>query len=265
MLIKFLRKILFNFNINLVRTVGDSQLESFLKLINPITTDKALIRIGGGADGGYLVPNDLVGLLGCFSPGVAYTATFELEMANFGIRSFLADYSVETAPVDHPLINFEKKFIGIDTNDVYMTMKDWYTKKKNPEDGDYILQMDIEGAEYEVLNTIDDTFLKNFRIMVIEFHNLHYLIDAAGFNLVEFSFKKILKNFEIVHIHPNNESKPINYHGFEIPTTIEFTFLRKDRILRKYANKSFPHEYDLPNFLDREDFPLPECWYIHKT
>lgn len=263
MMIKFLRKILFKFNVNLIRTTADVRLKSFFRLINPVVTDKGLIRIGGDADGGYLIPNDLEGLSGCFSPGVAYTATFELEMAKLGVRSYLADYSVDAAPVAHPLLDFEKKFIGIDTNDVYMTLNDWYANKAVLKGGDYILQMDIEGAEYEVLNSIDDLFLKNFRIMVIEFHNLHYLIDPAGFNLVEFSFKKILKNFEIVHIHPNNESKPINYHGFEIPRTVEFTFLRKDRILVKTPVSSFPHPEDLQNFMDREDFPLPKCWYIH--
>jgi hypothetical protein len=123
--------------------------------------------------------------------------------------------------------------------------------------------MDIEGAEYEVLNSIDDLFLKNFRIMVIEFHNLHHLVDPVGIDLVEFTFKKILKNFEIVHIHPNNESKPIMYHGFEIPSTIEFTFLRKDRVLIKKPITSFPHPEDLQNFMDREDFSLPKCWYMH--
>ncbi len=263
MLIKALRKILFKFNVNLIRTTEDTRLKSFFGLINPVVTDKELIRIGGDADGGYLVPDDLEGLSGCFSPGVAYTATFELEMAKLGIRSYLADYSVEASPVIHPLLDFEKKFIGIDTNDMYMTLSDWYATKTRVRGGDYILQMDIEGAEYEVLNSIDDVFLKNFRIMVIEFHNLHYLVDPAGFNLVEFSFKKILKNFEIVHIHPNNESQPLNYHGFEIPNTMEFTFLRKDRILQKSPNTSFPHPEDLQNFMDRDDFPLPKCWYLH--
>lgn len=263
MLIKFLRVVLFKLNVNLLRTTADIKLKSFFELINPVSTDKELIRIGGDADGGYLVPDDMEGLMGCFSPGVAYTATFELEMAKLGIRSYLADYSVDSAPVAHPLLDFEKKFIGIDTNDVYMTFNNWFQNKTGMKGGDYILQMDIEGAEYEVLNSVDDLFLKNFRIMVIEFHNLHYLVDPAGFNLVEFSFKKILKNFEIVHIHPNNESKPLKYHGFEIPNTVEFTFLRKDRILKKSPITSFPHPEDLQNFMDREDFPLPKCWYLH--
>jgi hypothetical protein len=263
MLIKFLRKILFKFNVNLIRTTEDLRLKSFFSLINPVICDKELIRVGGNADGGYLIPNDLEGLSGCFSPGVAYTATFELEMARMGIRSYLADYSVNSAPIVHPLLDFEKKYIGIDTNDMYMTLKDWYENKTGLRGGEYILQMDIEGAEYEVLSSIDDLFLKNFRIMVIEFHNLHYIVDPAAINIIEFTFKKILKNFEIVHMHPNNESRPVNYHGFKIPNTMEFTFLRKDRILQKSLNTSFPHQEDMPNFKDREDFPLPKCWYAH--
>jgi hypothetical protein len=45
-------------------------LKSFFGLINPVITVKELIRIGGDADGGYLVPNDLEDLSGCFSPGL---------------------------------------------------------------------------------------------------------------------------------------------------------------------------------------------------
>ena len=38
--------------------------------IRPDTTDKPLIRLGSEADGGYLVPDDLEGIVACFSPDV---------------------------------------------------------------------------------------------------------------------------------------------------------------------------------------------------
>ncbi|MEY4495579.1 MAG: hypothetical protein RL744_643 [Pseudomonadota bacterium] len=258
-MIKIIRSILFIFRINLVRLTGEDKLKAFFNSIQPKITDINLIRIGGASDGGYLVPNDLDGIIGCFSPGVAGTANFELELASRNIKSFLADYSVDGSPVEHDLISFEKKFIGLETNDQFININEWY-KKNATQAGDYILQMDIEGGEYAVINTIDENILNTFRVLVIEFHNLHYLIQIPGFDLINFAFNKLLQNFEIVHIHPNNESKPLKVYGFEIPNTMEFTFLRKDRISASKPNTVFPHPLDVANFTDRDDFALPKCW-----
>lgn len=68
-----------------------------------------LRRVGGSADGGYLIPDDLDDLECCFSPGVADTASFEKELYDMGIRSYLADYSVAGPPAALPDCDFEKK------------------------------------------------------------------------------------------------------------------------------------------------------------
>jgi hypothetical protein len=258
-MIKIVRFILFIFRINLVRLTEEEKLKIFFNSIQPKITNVDLIRIGGNSDGGYLVPNDFDGISGCFSPGVAGTANFELELASRNIKSFLADYSVDASPVAHDLISFEKKYVGLETNDKYININEWF-KKNATQKGDYILQMDIEGDEYAVIHAIDVNILNTFRVIVIEFHNLHYLAQIPGFDLVNFAFNKLLQNFEIVHIHPNNGSKLLKVYGFEIPNTMEFTFLRKDRISFCKPNAEFPHPLDVANFTDRADFTLPKCW-----
>ena len=119
-------------------------------MVRPYSTNHELIRIGGNSDGGYLVPDDLFGVMNCFSPGVSETANFEFDLANRKIKSFLADYSVEKSPIENELIDFEKKYLGAETNEIYMTLNDW-VNRKCPHDNDLILQMDIEGSEYAVL------------------------------------------------------------------------------------------------------------------
>jgi hypothetical protein len=79
--------------------------------LKPYATDKELIRIGGETDGGYLVPDDLEGIEYCFSPGVAETAGFESELAKRGIRSFLADFSVDGLR-ESKMLRFETKLSG---------------------------------------------------------------------------------------------------------------------------------------------------------
>lgn len=59
-------------------------------------------------DGGYLIPDDLEGISACFSPGVDDRATFETSLIARGIPCFLADASVDKAPIDGDMIHFTK-------------------------------------------------------------------------------------------------------------------------------------------------------------
>ena len=52
--------------------------------------------------------------------------------------------------------------------------------------------MDIEGSEWNVLNQTSNNILKNFRIMVVEFHYLNEV--SSKFILQKFS--DTLKNFK---------------------------------------------------------------------
>jgi hypothetical protein len=172
----------------------------------------------------------------------------------------LADYSVEYPPIYNKLFDFEKKYLGSKNDEIFMTLESWIELKK-PKNHDLILQMDIEGAEYSVIFDTSSKTLERFRILVIEFHGLDLLFNSMRFDLINLTFNKILKNFEVIHIHPNNCCKPLEYNGISIPPIMEFTFLRKDRIIKRSKNLSFPHKYDRPNVPEKESFTLPKCWH----
>jgi hypothetical protein len=235
-------------------------LKTFLKCVSPVKTHHPLIRIGGGNDGGYLLPDDLTDIKACFSPGIADSATFELDLANMGIPSFMADYSVNQAPVQSPLFHFQKKFIGLSNDSVYMTLGDWVASCA-PVNGDLILQMDIEGAEYGSIIATNSDILTRFRIIVIEFHDLDNLFYKYSFHLMKLAFDKLLTIFAVVHIHPNNYSQPIRHGGIEIPPLLEFTFLRKDRFSNSSSVEKLPHTLDAPCCPNLKDFELPRSWY----
>lgn len=244
----------------IVPTTPPDTLRGFLHRLHPVNTGHALIRIGAPGDGGYLVPDDLDGIHDCFSPGVSTVADFELDLAKRGIRSFLIDYSVETAPVSHPLIQFERKFLGLTNDDVYLRLDDW-TAAMAPGGSDFILQMDIEGAEYDVLFDVSEQTLQKFRILIIEFHHLDKLMIAGDFKLFDLVFRKLSKYFDVVHNHPNNCALPHRYGSFEIPPIMELTFLRKDRAVQRTSARTFPHPLDHKNIEELDDFALPKCWY----
>ena len=142
-----------------------------------------------------------------------------------------------------------------------ISLTDLFIRFSQLEKCDYrILKMDIEGSEYEVLLDLDNDLLRRFRIMVIEFHDLDELFNKFSFKLINLVFKKILKQFEVVHIHPNNSNKPfyfLNYQGFH---AMEFTFLRKDRIEKKSPELNFPHPLDRPCVANKPDYALASFW-----
>jgi hypothetical protein len=253
-------------------STGKRSLKKFISSLRPIETNRELIRIGGDSnerhhvsevlegDGGYLIPNDLEGVEVCFSPGVSEVASFELELARRGIKCFLADYSVDAPPIKNDLFSFEKKYLGAHDSDVFITLDNWVNKNgRNGEN--FILQMDIEGAEYEVILSASSELLRKFRIIVIEFHELDALSNVDRFNRIRSTFAKLLSDFEVVHIHPNNCLEPVNYRGIDIPPVMEFTFYRRDCIKTRTPAKSFPHRLDRKNVRGNKDFPLPKCWY----
>lgn len=256
----YLRLILIKSGIWLSKTTETNKIRDFFLMVAPVNTSYSLIRLGGNGDGGYLVPDDLEDIKVCFSPGVCATADFENDLTRMGIKCFLADYAVESAPIDNPLFNFEKKYLGPINSDIFMTLESW-VNLKSPEGSNFILQMDIEGAEYSVILDAPTKILEKFKVLVIEFHGLETLLSKEGFKLIELTFIKILKTFEVVHIHPNNCCEPVECDGVLIPPVMEFTFLRRDRVINKGACKNFPHSLDRVNDVLKHDFPLPSCWY----
>jgi hypothetical protein len=247
-------------HIRISRTTDKGKVLDFLASVKPIKTNHDLIRLGGDADGGYLVPDDIEGVEVCFSPGVSKVATFEEDLTERGVKCFLADHSVDAPPVKNKLFDFEKKYLGPYESEIFMTLEGWINDKA-PNESDFILQMDIEGAEYGVLLGTSLETLKKFRVLIIEFHKLDALYDIMGYELIRLAFAKLLKEFEVVHIHPNNFAKPIRYQGMDVPPYMEFTFLRKDRIKTRAPAVAFPHSLDRANVPSNTDFTLPKCWY----
>jgi len=257
-----IKKIGRNVGLYISRTTTERDLlEQIVFKFKPIDGGVTLIRMGGDYDGGYLVPNDLDGIKYCFSPGVSNIATFELDCLNRGILSFLADYSVDNPPLKLPGCQFLKKFVGAYNNDKTITLEKWITESlpRNYNE-DLMMQMDIEGAEYETLLATPDSILGKFRIILVEFHNFHQLDNKPYYNLVNATIEKLRERFEPVHLHANNYEKVANVHGVLMPNVVEITFLRKDRVRGNKRMRPLPHALDLPNNPEWADVELPPIW-----
>jgi hypothetical protein len=234
-------------------------LRALVKSLAPLNASKDLIRLGPDGDGGYLVPDDLSGIEACFSPGVSSVSGFEKACAERGMKIFLADKSVDAPAESHPLFSFTRKHVGATTSDDVMTMDNWVRESLPDERSELLLQMDIEGAEYETLLATSDALLRRFRIAVMEFHWLDHLWSKPFFRVASSAFRKLLQSHACVHIHPNNCCGSLKLKGLEMPRVCEFTFLRRDRLTgRSYATQ-FPHPLDRDNE-NKAPLPLPASW-----
>jgi hypothetical protein len=219
-----------------------------LTRLRPQDNGHSLIRVGGPGDGGYLIPVDLLGVTELFSPGSNRLSNFEKDVAErWQIKSYICD-SIEEKPDDlSDLQDFTSAWVGPYTDGEKLISLAQWVEEKSESHGDLMLQMDIEGAEFQTLLPVSIDLLKRFRIIVIELHFLEALKNRWAFKQIYSPFfDKILTNFDVIHAHPNNCCGIWNYGDIEYPRIIELTLHRKDRGKHLIPRKSSKHQLDEP-------------------
>jgi len=191
----------------------------------------AMIRLGGQSDGSYCIPDELEGITRCFSPGVGPSSEFEFDLAKRDIQVSLADASVVEPPLTHPNFRFQRCHIASysDCDRKLLSMDDWYDLDCGEDfGGDLLLQMDIEGSEYEVIHAMSESLLKKFRIIVVEYHHLNQLRHASMCSFMKSAFAKLHKHFAVCHVEPNFAAGTFCFKGRRHPRLLEVSYLRKD-------------------------------------
>ena len=243
-----------------MRRTHATDVDELIRSLHPVDSGAELIRLGPDGDGGYLLPDDLGDIEYCFSPGVSTESGFEVDLAERGLQVFLADFSVDEPAELHPNFVFDKKYVGCLSNETFMSLDDWKDNKIPGYEDDLLLQMDIEGGEFETLLSTSSKLLAQFRIMIIEFHYLQELFNKPFFLLLSRVFEKLLQTHSVVHIHPNNCCGSIKSKGLVIPRLAEFTFYRNDRFEQESYRQVFPHPLDRDN-TPKPTLVLPDCWH----
>jgi len=245
----------------------------FLQIIawlSPCSNGHTLIRIGAERDGGYLLPDDLEEIVACFSPGTDQVIEFERYFLDKGILCYLVDASIKEHPFkESHLIDFRFNYISAVSDGIYLSLEDWISRSLSTANthGDLILQMDIEGWEYQSLLACPSSLLTKFRIIVIEFHDFHRCMDRYFYrDVIKPLLFKLSACFDPVHIHPNNASPEFHIYGHRCPQAFELTLHRKDRRI----SEPQPCLTHLPNPLDRDNIPdgrkisISSMWPAHR-
>jgi hypothetical protein len=231
----------------LVPTASTEDITKILDMFRPLSITTPLIRVGGDGDGGYLLPDDIEGIDAVYSPGVAETATFESFFADRGVESYLIDASVTAPPIHNDRFHFQRIWLAPETVEgLSISLQDWLDDH-TPKSRSLLLQIDIEGAEYESLLNTPTGHLDQFRIIVIELHELHSIATRMGGRLISALLTKLNETHYVVHTHVNNCCAPLSVQGVLVPDVVELTFLRKDRTEVTGAFATVPHPLDQAN------------------
>ncbi|WP_035716642.1 FkbM family methyltransferase [Christiangramia echinicola] len=257
----FLKRIKYYILQRVYATPSKEQLRSFIDELKPVKTNFNLIRLGGELDGGYLIPDDLIGVNVCFSAGVGPSSDFEKDCADRGMKIYMADASVSGPAIKDERFNFIKKFIGPKNRKDFITLEKWVSSTKMDSENELLLQMDIEGHEYAAIAGLLPELLKKFRVIILEVHRLGAIGFPYFYQQNKTMFDKLNLHHQCVHIHPNNCCGVRTIKGLDVPVAAEFTFLRKDRISKIDRIEGLPHPLDRKNIARKENLDLSEIWY----
>lgn len=240
--------------------IEQEDLYSFVKQLIPYEVD--LFRVGSAQDGGYLLPTVAIkNIKKVFSPGVGTSSDFEFYFAEQGIPCFLADASVPGPILPNENFHFSKQFVGsYQAGKEYISFNQWVTSHCEQDEGNFLLQMDIEGWEYNNLLYVEDAVLSKFDVLVIEFHRFNDVCFKSSFPFFQLLFQRLLENYIPVHLHPNNQAGYIKCHDLPVPELLEITFLRKGIIKETLRRRTtVNHNLDTPNV--KGDFQISlESW-----
>lgn len=207
-------------------------------------------RIGSSNDGGYVIPMEVPASAVLISFGLGDNWSFEKDCLRIGIvpRCIAFDHTVDLRinlgkiirRLLTPKFKIKALFFRLlvtlkylrDFSGVNLThIKKEITKDQNSDKQtnlieiikdlkgcDFLLKVDIEGAEYEIIDQIS-TASAQIPLVVIEFHET----DTKR-KQFEKSLKLLKSHYLIVHTHANNFDSLSN-DG--IPKTVELTFLHK--------------------------------------
>lgn len=258
--IAFIQLLLSYFRVSLQKGVSNQNIDAFIRLTKPSYLPSKLIRVGGN-DGGYLVPEDIATYDIVISPGVGHSTDFDAFFYEKNKKVVMIDpgnYSFE----NENIVFYKAWLKGYESRSRHYMSLEQIISLENPELKKSVLQIDIEGGEYEVFSSISENTMKSFGVIAAEFHHLGLLTTVGGYELIAPVFNKILETHFVAHLHVNNSGRIHKYKNVEIPETLEITFLNRDTYQPDpKATFSSPHPLDKPciNFLPEKN--VPKCWY----
>lgn len=228
--------------------------------------DYLLVRVGGSehVDGHYLMAKSFKKNQVAYSFGINNDVSWDSAMVDKGYEVFMYDHTISTLPYEKAGFNFFVQGIaGKPSLDGKMDTLENYIKRNghNGKRG-MILKMDVEGAEWDFLETVPSKVLKQFDQIVFEFHNLVRACSKEEMERRLNCLHKLNLTHQLVHLHANNTGYVLQMKGHTLPDVLEVTYVNKERFETfEPQNLDLPTPDDVPCDKNREDINL-STWNI---
>ena len=135
--------------------------------------------------------------------------------------------------------------------------------KKLPDEKDFILKCDIEGSEWDILESCNEEDLSKFRQIVIEFHHFIQSNNSDVLDKYLNVLKKINKTHQSINVHGNN-CGPWSFKKMDLPNVLEITYLRKTDYEFKNFDKELTEKYNMPNCPKKPEMIFLKSEYLIK-
>lgn len=213
--------------------------------------DAKIARFGNHGDGGYAIVDDLKKSDVLFSIGVGDNVSFDEECGKHVLRVVLVDHTVPN--FNPPVGNFElirKPLVPGEVSGNGVTIHQLLAQQVDAKD--YIVKVDIEGAEWGILEELTSSELLKFRQIILEFHGLN---DFVELDKKLSALKKLSSTHSPVVVHANNQGSHRFINGSFLPDVLEVTWARTN-------SYTFHSEWndDIRKLLSPNSPDLPSIW-----
>ena len=209
-------------------------------------------RFGSKGDGGYVLADaGLTGTTHVYSFGVDKNIDFEKDLISKRNICHIETYdnSIDDLP-EHSYGNriaFTRATLGAKAEG-HLTLEEVMEDEHVVEyenddhtkvlfefwgDGDFVLKMDVEGAEYDLINEAPTIVLNQFSQITMEVHWMDRLADEAFYKKALAAFTKLRETHVPVLVHPNNDRPLLIIGNCPVPVVFEVLYLnKKDFVFR---------------------------------
>jgi hypothetical protein len=200
-------------------------------------------------DGGYVILDSPFSARHLLGYGVDKDVTFENQVTEaWGISAHVFDHTITDTPHMGPRVSYVNEGIGPKDEAPLFSLAT-HVARYVPDGEDFILKMDVEGAEWDVLATAD---LSRVTQLILEIHDLQN--DHSDI------IRKINEKFFLVHVHGNNHhNQPWIFidRVHRMPRYLECSWVRKDLVHGATPSvESFPGPLDIKCRPDAEELQL---------
>ena len=217
-----------------------------------IDDSSRLIRLGDMNDGGYVLVDEIHKTNVCLSFGIGSNYSFDLAIAEFCAEVWMFDHTIKPPTQLLENMTFFSKGVSTIRNTSMTTINDVMDQFEF--NVDFILKIDIEGKEWDIIDDLTYDNLVKCTQIIIEFHDLHKIGNDNHFIKIVKALDKITKSHSLRNIHSNNWANFDLICGLPTPDVIEATFYRKskDRVddsssITLSSLQNMPNNGDLPD------------------